>query len=163
MTNKFLPHVYILPEDDANRQMVNGFLLNPNLNINVIKHLPTAGGWVKVVDSFKDVHIVEMRRFLERRMVLIIDFGNSLERLDYIKGQIPDDLRDRVFILGVLSEPEELKAGMNYRGLEDIGKSLSQDCVENTQRVWGHKMLAHNKAELERLISLVKPFLFTLF
>ena len=69
-------------------------------------------------------------------------------------------LKDRVFVLGVLSEPEELKVSMNYKGFEDIGMSLSQDCSENTQRVWGHRMLTHNKAELNRLILMVKPFLF---
>ena len=29
--NKYLPHVLVLPEDDANRQLANGFLLDPNL------------------------------------------------------------------------------------------------------------------------------------
>jgi hypothetical protein len=162
MTNKYHPHVYILPEDDANRQVVNGFFLNPYLNINAIKPLPNAGGWQKVVDAFRDVHIPEMRRYPERRMVLLIDFDNSLDRLTYIKSQIPDDLKDRVFVLGVLSEPEELKASLNYKGLEEIGMSLSQDCAENTHKVWGHSMLSHNKIELERLVLLVKPFLFNL-
>lgn len=58
MTNKYLPNVYVLPEDDANRQIVNGFLLNPDLKTNAIKLLPNVGGWQKVVDAFKDVHIV---------------------------------------------------------------------------------------------------------
>jgi hypothetical protein len=26
--NKYLPHVLVLPEDDANRQMANGFFLD---------------------------------------------------------------------------------------------------------------------------------------
>lgn len=101
-----------------------------------------------------------MRKYPERRIILIIDFDNNLERLNHIKYQIPDDLKDRVFVLGVLSEPEELKASLNYKGLEEIGLSLSQDCSENTQRVWGHKMPTHNSAELERLNLRVKPFVF---
>ena len=41
MTNKYLPHVYVLPEDDANRQIVNGFFLNPYLKTNAINSFQT--------------------------------------------------------------------------------------------------------------------------
>lgn len=43
----------MLPEDDANRQIANGFLLNPNLNIRAIRILTPSGGWLKAIDSFK--------------------------------------------------------------------------------------------------------------
>lgn len=52
--NKYKPHVLVLPEDDANRQIANGFLLNSNLNRNAIQILPIAGGWLKVVDTFNE-------------------------------------------------------------------------------------------------------------
>jgi len=68
------------------------------------------------VDAFKDIHVLEMRKYPERRIVLIIDFDNDLGRLESIKCQIPEELIDRVFVLGVLSEPEELKANLNYKG-----------------------------------------------
>jgi hypothetical protein len=42
-------------------------------------------------------------------MVLLIDFDNRENRLSYAQSQIPDDLKERVFILGVQSEPENLK------------------------------------------------------
>lgn len=31
MSNKHKPHVIVLPEDDANRQIANGFLLDPSI------------------------------------------------------------------------------------------------------------------------------------
>jgi hypothetical protein len=57
MINRYKPHVYILPEDDTNRQIANGFLQNPELNIRAIQILPIIGGWQKTVDTFKNVHV----------------------------------------------------------------------------------------------------------
>jgi hypothetical protein len=71
------------------------------------------------------------------------------------------DLKKRVFVLGVQSEPEELKkniANLNY--FEEIGKALAQDCVNDTDNIWRHVLLKHNRKELNSLISYVKPFLF---
>jgi hypothetical protein len=28
--NRYKPHIYVVPEDDANRQIANGFLLHPS-------------------------------------------------------------------------------------------------------------------------------------
>lgn len=150
-----------MPEDDTNRQIANGFFQNPELNIRAIQILPIIGRWQKTVDTFKNVHVHEMRKYPERRIVLVIDFDNDLGRLESIKCQIPEELFDRVFVLGVLSEPEKLKANLHYKGLEEVGMSLSKDCSDNIPRTWRHEMLKHNKAELDRLNSLVKPFLFS--
>ena len=49
--NVFQPHLMVLPEDDANRQIVNGFLLDPSLNQRAIQPLPIDGGWSKVRDD----------------------------------------------------------------------------------------------------------------
>jgi hypothetical protein len=165
--NKYQDHVLVLPEDDANRQIANGFILNSNVNEFAIQVLPIADGWGKLVDKFKDDHVSEMRRFPRRRMVLLIDFDGQGERLTYVKNQIPEDLQDRVFILGVLSEPEDLK-GMRKKSesigtgkLEQIGETLANDCSNNnTNGLWGHDLLKHNKTELDRMILSVRPFLF---
>ncbi len=158
--NKYKPHLFVLPEDDPNRQIANGFLLNPALNERAIQVLPVAGGWKKVRDKFKNVHVHEMERFSERSILLIVDFDNQGEkRLLDIRVEIPNSLTDRAFILGAKSEPENLRAdlGMSF---EDIGKALSKDCVDNTRTIWRHDLLIHNDTELDRLISFVKPFLF---
>jgi hypothetical protein len=42
--NKYQPHVIVLPEDDANRQIGNGFLQVPSLQARRIQILPEAGG-----------------------------------------------------------------------------------------------------------------------
>jgi len=164
--NKYQPHVFVLPEDDANRQIATGFILDSNVNEPAIQVLPIADGWGKVVDKFKDNHVSEMRRFPKRMIVLLIDFDRRGERLSYVKSQIPEDLQDRVFILGVLSEPEDLKGikkkfeSIGTGKLEKIGEALANDCSNNTNELWGHDLLKHNKTELDRMILSVKPFLF---
>jgi len=159
-TNKYKPHILVLPEDDANRQIANGFVLDPNLNERAIQILPAAGGWKKVVQAFRTVHANQMNQYPERRIVLIIDFDDMLnDRLSDVQSEIPEKLHDRVFVLGVLSEPEKLRAVLN-KGYEDIGKSLSHDCSDNIRTVWCHRLLKHNESELDRMTSSVKPFLF---
>ncbi len=162
--NREKPHILVLPEDDANRQIANGFLFAPNLNARSIQILPVAGGWRKVVKKFKSVHVSKMKTHSKRRCVFLIDFDQKKqlgfkERLGQIKKEIPKELIDRVFVLGVLSEPEALKKAtkMNY---EKIGEALVEDCPNNTSELWEHELLEHNKPELDRMLEKIKHFLF---
>ena len=94
-------------------------------------------------------------------IALLIDFDEYEDRLIYVNAQIPDNLKNRVFVLGVLSEPESLRRDIN-KNFEKIGEALAKDCSDNTNELWGHYLLKHNKTELDRMISSVKPFLFNL-
>ncbi len=40
--NKYQPHLLILPEDDANRELANGFILNQAINPRVVQIMPPA-------------------------------------------------------------------------------------------------------------------------
>jgi hypothetical protein len=157
--NNYRPHILVLPEDSANSEIANGFLLNTDLNERLIQVLPFARGWMTVVDKFMDDHISKMRLYPERMIVLLIDFDEQEGRLDFVSTKIPSDLKDRVFVLGVLSEPEQLKSDIK-KGFEEIGEALATDCSDNTDKLWSHDLLKHNKIELERMIVTVKPFLF---
>jgi hypothetical protein len=165
--NNYQDHVLVLPEDDANRQIANGFILDSNVKQRVIQVLPIADGWGKLVGKFKDDHVYLMRKFPKRMMVLLIDFDRREDRLSYVKSQIPEYLQDRVFIIGVLSDPEDLKRikkkfeSIGTGKLEQIGETLANNCSNNnTNGLWGHDLLKHNKTELDRMILSVKPFLF---
>ncbi|MEG4861307.1 hypothetical protein QUB75_28475 [Microcoleus sp. K1-B6] len=159
MSNKYQPHIHVLAEDDANRQIANGFLLGQNLNNRAVKVLPLRGGWIKTVEEFTKEYASEMRQLPQRRMVLLIDFDDDENRLSYVKSHIPEDLEARVFVLGVLSEPENLRTDIK-KTFEEIGEALAKDCSDNTNELWGHNLLKHNKGELDRMASSVKPFLF---
>ena len=75
--NKYRPHVRVLPEDDANRQLANGFLLHPDLSTGAIRVLEEVGGWNEVLSRFLRDHVVGMNHFPDRFMILLIDFDAS--------------------------------------------------------------------------------------
>ena len=51
----------------------------------------------------------EMRKFPQRMIILLIDFDEDENRLSYVKSQIPEDIKERVFIVGAQSNPENLR------------------------------------------------------
>ncbi|MEH2008632.1 hypothetical protein [Nostoc sp.] len=142
-SNKHKPHILVLPEDDANRQIANGFILDINLNSHAIQVLPEARGWEDVVEKFTNSYASTMRQYPHRMIALLIDFDENEDRLSYVKNKIPDELENRVFVLGVLSEPERLRKDIK-RNFEKIGEALAKDCSDNTNNLWGHDLLKHN-------------------
>lgn len=158
MSNKFKPHVLVLPEDDANRQIANGFMLEPSLRQRNLQVLPPAGGWAVARDKLKAEHVPELSRLPQRIMVVLVDFDGRSERREQILGDIPHEIRKRIFVLGVFSEPERLKAALG--SYEKIGRELAAGCATNTDDAWGHELLAHNAAEASRLMAIAGPVLF---
>ncbi|HVK64952.1 MAG TPA: hypothetical protein VM694_10770 [Polyangium sp.] len=146
--NRHKQHWLILPEDDANRQIANGFfLVFPDRNIQ--REHP-ADGWGHVRDAFKRQYNRVMQKYPECLMVLLVDFDNQADRRAAVTSEVLDSLRDRVFVLGSYVHPEKLKSalGMSY---EKIGKSLARECVEGTGDTWGHPLLRHNSRDLMRI------------
>ena len=156
--NRYLPHVLVLPEDDANRQLANSFLLDRNLSTWRIQVLVEAGGWSDVLERFLSDQVVDMDRYPKRFMILLIDLDGREDRLQYAKSRIPERLTERVFILGALTEPEALRADLG--SYEAIGLEMARDCREETNKTWGHRLLRHNERELDRLRASVRPILF---
>jgi hypothetical protein len=158
--NKHQPHILVLPEDRANLQMADGFHGEvPWHRQRQMQVLRVAGGWNEVLNSFESVHAMEMERCLCRFMVLLIDFDGKQERLTEAKAKIPARLAERVFILGALTKPEDLRqAGLG--SYEEIGLAMAKDCREGSGTVWGHDLLRHNAGEIERLRQHVRPILF---
>jgi hypothetical protein len=149
----------VLPEDDANRQLAKGFLLDQYLLNWKIQVLEEAGGWIKVLDRFKSDHVVGMNRFSSRFMVLLIDFDGDEARLTRAKADIPNHLTERVFILGALTKPEALRQA-SLGSYDEIGLAMAKDCREGTDTIWSHELLRHNSSELDRLREHVRPILF---
>lgn len=156
--NKYKPHVLVLPEDDANYQLATGFVLEVKHNRR-IDILPEAGGWLSVCERFVSAEVKGMRNYPERYFVLLLDFDDQPDRADKVSERIPEDLKDRVFLLGVQSEPEKLRRDL-LNSFEDIGRTLGKECREGTREVWTHNLLRHNVSELDRLEQSVRGFLF---
>jgi hypothetical protein len=160
MTNRFKPHLLVLPEDDANRQIATGFVLDLDQSVlTKIQVLEEVGGWIAVLDTFESDHVAEMDRFTNRHMVLLIDFDGEVSRMDAVKHRIPERLSDRVFVLGARTEPEALKAA-GLGSFETIGRAMAKDCREETETIWAHDLLRQNVREVNRLREGVRQFLF---
>jgi hypothetical protein len=121
--------------------------------------LEVAGGWEKVLKRFNSDHVRDLARCSHRYMILLIDFDGKEDRLDRAKKEIPVHLLDRVFILGVRTEPEDLKRALGGT-YEIIGQRMEKDCREDTDTTWGHELLRHNAGEIDRLRQHVRPILF---
>ena len=79
---------------------------------------------------------------------MLIDFDGRPDRRDQV--DIPHDLQDRVFVIGALSQPEDLKADTRLT-FEEIGRELGQDCPSQPAGIWNHELLTHNAVELGRM------------
>ena len=158
--NKYDDHLLILPEDEANEKIANGFVLHGDVVDSHVRVLPKAGGWETVVERFEKDHIQTLRKFPKRRIVLLLDFDEKQERREYVETKIPGDLHSRVFLLGVWSQPERLKAALGAKPLEAIRALIAEDCFRGTSTTWAHPLIEHNKGELVGLRDQVRPFLF---
>ena len=119
--------------------------------------LPIAGGWRRVLDEFLEAHVAALREHSSRLMILLIDFDEKDWRRPYFERKIPDDLKSRVFVIGSWKTPEKLNVGGKY---EDFGKSLAAACFDNKLEPWGHPLLVHNREEIDRMRTSVRPILF---
>jgi hypothetical protein len=118
-----------------------------------------AGGWLETLSRFNEQYAQTMDWYPTRYMVILIDFDDDEGRGNWAKAQIPAHLTNRVFVLGVLSQPEALRrAGLG--SYEQIGLAMAKDCHDQTAEIWGHELLRHNTEELDRLRERVRPFLF---
>ncbi len=158
--NKNRPHLFILPEDDANSQLAHGFVEHHGIQHRRVRVLNPAGGWKKVLGNFQAYHLNGMRASPNRMMVLLIDSDNDTKRLERIRNEdIPKDVSDRVFVLGVLPEPEKLRTDTK-KSFNEIGRFLADGCPNSRNKLWSHELLQHNEAELERMIPSIRSFLF---
>jgi len=81
--NRYRPHLLVIPEDDANRQVANGFVQDDRIDPRAAQVLPPAGGWTHVIDGFLG-RAKTMARFPGQKVVLLIDFDEQnrlLERM----------------------------------------------------------------------------------
>lgn len=160
MSNSSRPHLVILTEDDANKAFAIGFAKHWGIDARRIEVPQPAHGWRNVLRDFEDNYLETIDDKDNRHVLLVIDFDTHYEeRIVEALNIIPTDLRPRVFVLGCSDKPEPLAS--QFKGTkEDLGSLMAQDCVDDTDKIWSHAMLAHNKDELGRLRKAVAGFLF---
>jgi len=157
--NRARPHLLILPEDQANREIVNGFLAYSSVDLNRVQVMKNLGGWKNVCNEFEHVYVPKLNQNKNCHVVMLIDFDEKPDRRAYVEGLIPDDLQDRVFVIGVWSQPEKLKEDTMLT-FEGIGGKLEQDCPRQPAGIWNHELLNHNAVDLDRLWKSLGAILF---
>jgi hypothetical protein len=152
--NKYLPHLLVIPEDDANREIITGFRNHSSVKSHQIQVESVARGWKKAVVRFVEEFAVPMtKKFDMRHVLILIDFDERENRFEFVQDMIPEDLRNRVFIMGCQDEPEGPQGVRTATGLtnEKLGEALAEACTNGTDGVWAHEILAHNLPELQRM------------
>lgn len=159
--NKFLEHIFVIPEDEADEEIANGFALHDRVDARRIQVMPVAGGWKHVLATFQAEYVPRLRKYPLGHVVMLIDFdGYTESRMKYFRERIPDDLRQRVFVVGSSTNPEAIEKAVNLPR-EQIGRSLAEACVSNVDDLWDHELLQHNAEERARLADAVSRFLFS--
>lgn len=158
--NRYKDHVYVIPEDDCDRQLADGFVLHDQVKTPRIQVMPPAGGWREVLKEFQTEYIKRLREDPKGHVVLLIDYdGDYRNRRAEFEQAIPDDLKQRVFVIGTSQTPEELRKAMG-KSFEQIGKDLADDCFAGTETAWTHAQLKENGPDRQRLVDSVRKFLF---
>ena len=128
MVNRYRPHVWLIPEDDADRQLAVGFLNHEAVADRVVGVRAPAGGWHEVLDVFEKRVSSAASQVSRPHVVMLIDFDGDESRRAHFEARIADDVRPRVFVIGSKDDPETLEArdgnvaGKNRQG---IGPGLS--------------------------------------
>lgn len=149
----------MIPEDDANRQIANGFLNHYAVDECAGYVATPAGGWTHVLTVFKDNYIKYLYGWDKAYIVLLIDFDNADNRKERCEKDIPEDLKSRVFIIGSRQCPEAAVKAIGKKP-EEIGSLLADECSSGQYVVWTNDHFGHNYAERQRLSEAVKDFLF---
>jgi hypothetical protein len=157
--NRERPHLLILPEDQANREIVNGFLTYSSVDFNRVQVMKNLGGWTNACNEFNHVYVHKLNKNKICHIMMLIDFDEEPNRRAYVEGLIPDGLQDRVFVIGVWSQPEKLKEDKMLT-FEEIGRELEQDCPRQPAGIWNHELLKHNAVDLDRLWKTLGAILF---
>ena len=157
--NKYKPHLYIIPEDSVDRQLANGFVLHYEVN-GEVQIINESGGWPKVIDAIMNVYVPILRRYRYAHVIGIIDCDNWENRIQKKLDQFPDDVRDRIFLLGFIKDPEKFKESVPISSYEKIGEKLAEECFEDSLELWNHEHLKHISSEIERAKSSLRPIIF---
>src|SRR5690606_13207530 len=97
--SKFQPHLIIIPEDEANDAIAIGFSTHDAVDNRRIQRKKVAGGWNKAVELSKAQYDY-LKAYPTAHLLMLIDMDGNPSRREQVTASIPDDLKNRVFVLG---------------------------------------------------------------
>lgn len=147
--NIYREHVIVVPEDEADRQLANGFEQHHSVRHRTIQIMPIAGGWPALFDLFRKEYASYVRKYPKAHIVLIVDFDDDIEsrlrQYDRVLSEFPDRAvwENRVYLLGATKDPEQLSSHLKLTKTQ-IGLQLAEECERGEFDLWNHELLAHN-------------------
>ena len=149
-------HLFIKPEDDANRQIVNGFVMKLSMEAQSKIHVDKpANGYHKALEFIRDANL---ERYPQRRLLVVIDYDRSVE----LRQRLVNDyaaICDRVFVLGAQRDAEALKRSLQ-KSFAKCGAAIADDCASCACELWNNSTLNHNREFLDRLCPEIARELF---
>jgi len=152
--NLYQEHLYVLLEDEEYQKIMNGVNLSLHVNNDVVKISHLSGGWGKVLEDFRDPKnsIGLLKKFQKRHALLLMDFDYEFNsRLEEFRQLVPDELKNRVFILGIDNKESEDLAKYFKCNSEEVGKKLIENCPNGDLLHWQNIHLRCNLSEIERM------------
>ena len=162
--------VVVYPEDAATKDLAValteskcGSVFKQNKTITVKR--PCGGKDNAVETALKNC---DLKRFPNRRIIILIDFDKCNTTLAKIKQKIPPEYVGKFFILGWTGEIEDLKSevGCAGTGFNRLAERLVDDCFPQCHGVWKrgefaqmHESACGSKSECERLSEEILPLI----
>lgn len=156
--NKFKPHLFIVPEDDADRQIAVGFQMHLEAN-GRMQIVDVAGGWLKVVNVIKDEYVPLLNNNPNTHVLGIIDCDKDADRIAEQLKTFPAGIRNRIFLLGVNENPQEFKRSTKMH-FAQIGEKLADECYKDELDLWNHEMLSYSSIEALRAKNALRELVF---
>jgi hypothetical protein len=158
--NRYKPHVFLLPEDKQEEDIINGFFTVGHLPYRKdYQVLPLAGGWPKIRLQLSDTLHTELRRYPNMHLIIAADFDKRENRYEDILAGTPADLRERVMLIAPRDEPKDLVAAIG-KSRETIGRELAQACFDRNDGLWASEHLVHNTDERQRVGETMRNLIF---
>ena len=157
--NKYKPHLFVVPEDKADKNFAVGFELDPRLAAGSFQIMPLAGGWLKVIGIIRDEYVSKLQKNKYSHVLGIIDCDGDHERIATELAKFPDDVVDRIFLLGAIQTPELFQQKVGDKS-ERIGERMAEECFNETFDLWNHEDLVHVSDEIQRAKHVIRPIVF---
>lgn len=167
--NRQQEHVIFFGEDEATRDLAQGFVESAKINELRCDVWHTFGtGWQSTVEA---IELVNMVRYPLTRLVLVIDLDRKgVHHIDKIKREIAESpFKDRVYVIGGAKDVQALQRAfvaansIGKMSEQDTGRKIADECFKDEsciEGVWANPELVGNVAELVRLCRDAKDIIF---
>lgn len=157
--NRYQPYLIVLFEDQAYKDIFLGFEMFDHKQISM---KPVFQGFDDVffqLTNSDSLTSKELRQYNSSYVLALIDAdldSQSESKINQLRDALPNEYKDRIFIMGSKYEAEHIKRAIINEGKwEKISQKLENSCRAGDCKLWEDEMLKHNIGEI---ISLKKVF-----